>query len=600
MGRAFYVLLTTNSNLIEYNSDFFSMHLKTESYTYDNLDRITGITDNGTLTTYSYDLNGRLVQKNMPGGQTATYSYNYGGMLTDVVYPGKSFYADYYYNGMKASESFDGVYKGYGYDSQGRLTTVFGTNGPDEIFTYDVYGNRLSKTVKEGDNTYSTYSYNYDGNNRLISETKDSGETNEETRSFSYDNRGNLLREIKALSETEEYEKNYTYNILGQLTAYSNGETQTTYEYLYDGLRVNKNSGELYTDYIWNGNNLAYEETLHGRVFYSYDMTGIVSADIYGDKYYYLKDIHGNIASTVNENGVSQETMTYSAFGEMSGNDFPLTSFGYCGEYLDSESGLIYLRNRYYDPSIGRFISEDPARDGLNWYVYCGNNPVGYIDPTGYITEEEQKMYESGQMSQDVYDILMDLTDRYYQAETQAGRDEIHNLAEQFRNNDYKYQDLTNEANSQLWENGQKIYLMRNAGINISTNTIALAGTGLKWYSLVDNDKEWDYKENPAPWMSKEEYFMMYGKLISFADFGNINYGYTGTILGLSPKTLYKGAGYVQSGKINDNANQYYGDSEVDFGNVNKGIEWANGLGYVGIISLPLEVIFGIREAITP
>ncbi len=57
--------------------------------------------------------------------------------------------------------------------------------------------------------------------------------------------------------------------------------------------------------------------------------------------------------------------------------------FRYCGEYYDSETGLIYLRNRYYDSTLGRFISEDPARDGTNWYVYCENNPVGFVDPLG-------------------------------------------------------------------------------------------------------------------------------------------------------------------------------------------------------------------------
>lgn len=57
--------------------------------------------------------------------------------------------------------------------------------------------------------------------------------------------------------------------------------------------------------------------------------------------------------------------------------------FRYCGEYYDAETGLIYLRARYYDTDIGRFISEDPIRDGLNWYVYCGNNPVNRIDPNG-------------------------------------------------------------------------------------------------------------------------------------------------------------------------------------------------------------------------
>ena len=47
---------------------------------------------------------------------------------------------------------------------------------------------------------------------------------------------------------------------------------------------------------------------------------------------------------------------------------------------------MIYLRNRYYDPSLRRFISEDPAKDGLNWYVYCGNNPVNAVDPWGLMS----------------------------------------------------------------------------------------------------------------------------------------------------------------------------------------------------------------------
>ena len=49
---------------------------------------------------------------------------------------------------------------------------------------------------------------------------------------------------------------------------------------------------------------------------------------------------------------------------------------------------MIYLRNRYYDPSIGRFTQEDPAKDGLNWYACCGNDPVNFVDPWGLKTFE--------------------------------------------------------------------------------------------------------------------------------------------------------------------------------------------------------------------
>ena len=67
-----------------------------------------------------------------------------------------------------------------------------------------------------------------------------------------------------------------------------------------------------------------------------------------------------------------------------SGNISHLSPFGYCGEYFDSETGFVYLRNRYYDPNTGRFISQDPIKDGDNWYVYANNNPVMFVDPTGF------------------------------------------------------------------------------------------------------------------------------------------------------------------------------------------------------------------------
>ena len=57
--------------------------------------------------------------------------------------------------------------------------------------------------------------------------------------------------------------------------------------------------------------------------------------------------------------------------------------FRYCGEYFDKESGSIYLRNRYYTPSNGRFITEDPICSGSNWYTYCNGNPVMFLTQRG-------------------------------------------------------------------------------------------------------------------------------------------------------------------------------------------------------------------------
>ena len=71
--------------------------------------------------------------------------------------------------------------------------------------------------------------------------------------------------------------------------------------------------------------------------------------------------------------------------------------FRYCGEYYDTETGFIYLRTRYYDPTLGRFVSVDPAFSGFNWYLYCNANPTFFIDPFGLdakvAVEEISKRY---------------------------------------------------------------------------------------------------------------------------------------------------------------------------------------------------------------
>ena len=95
-----------------------------------------------------------------------------------------------------------------------------------------------------------------------------------------------------------------------------------------------------------------------------------------------MKDTHGSVVGYYNSNGERMTQYEYDAFGNRLKGSDP-DPFGYCGEYYDSESGNIYLRARYYNSTTGRFISEDPAKDGVNWYVYCGGNPVMLVDPWG-------------------------------------------------------------------------------------------------------------------------------------------------------------------------------------------------------------------------
>jgi len=104
--------------------------------------------------------------------------------------------------------------------------------------------------------------------------------------------------------------------------------------------------------------------------------------------------------------GTVTQTYDYDAFGNQKiENPADSNPFRYCGEYYDAETGTIYLRARYYDPSVGRFTRQDPARDGLNWYTYCNNNPIRFYDPTGhyYIVQNG----ESFNLQQDYEQVLL-------------------------------------------------------------------------------------------------------------------------------------------------------------------------------------------------
>ena len=91
--------------------------------------------------------------------------------------------------------------------------------------------------------------------------------------------------------------------------------------------------------------------------------------------------------------GQANVQYSYRAFGEQLGKlGTGEARHTYGGKELDSESQLYYFNARYYDPAIGRFISVDPAQDGINWYVYCNNNPLSFTDPTGLETESLEQL----------------------------------------------------------------------------------------------------------------------------------------------------------------------------------------------------------------
>ena len=130
-----------------------------------------------------------------------------------------------------------------------------------------------------------------------------------------------------------------------------------------------------------------------------YDNTGVVGVKYNDTLYFYRKDAQGNIIAILNSDGAVVARYEYDAWGNHTVTEEEeylslanANPFRYRSYYFDTETGLYYLKSRYYDPELGRFISQDSMEyadpetiNGLNLYAYCGNNPVMYVDPTGRI-----------------------------------------------------------------------------------------------------------------------------------------------------------------------------------------------------------------------
>ena len=117
---------------------------------------------------------------------------------------------------------------------------------------------------------------------------------------------------------------------------------------------------------------------------------------------YYLFDAHGDVLHRLDASGNMLKTYRYDAFGnEIDPEPLDTNPFRYCGEYFDREIGTYYLRARNYDPRIGRFTTEDPARKDLNYYVYGRNNPIKFTDPTGMASRIPLNNYYDSQEYQD-------------------------------------------------------------------------------------------------------------------------------------------------------------------------------------------------------
>ena len=401
------------------------------NYEYDAEMRIVKVLESNTETaSYTYDANGNKTSETQANGVVSTYTYNSANKITNLITKSSNstiseYEYSYYLDGSDAckvrKESGIIETRSYEYDGLKRLTEEAVTTGSSTdtyAYEYDDYGNR-SKMTATGSETYETV-YDYTTNGKytalLQKETKTVDGTSEEIVAnglatspadllttdnsdveeivYTYDANGNQITKT-ADGKTETN----TYDGLNQLIGFTDGETTASYTYDVDGLRLSKTVDGKTTKHVWDGNQQLVADVLDSELYSANCYlrgTNLVATYSYqnGEKSgytYYTQNAHGDVVNLTDSTGEITKSYTYDAFGvEKNIDDTDTNAFRYCGEYYDSESGTIYLRARYYDPSTGRFISRDSYAGknsdplSLNLYTYCHNNPIYFYDQTGH------------------------------------------------------------------------------------------------------------------------------------------------------------------------------------------------------------------------
>ena len=356
----------------------FGKHIRQETQ-YDPMGRILQQIHNRSRREYGYDAAGQLTHIQNRGGQTQ-YRYDPVGRLIAAVTP------DF-------SETFAFDPAGNRLDLSGNKQDHTGqTNSQEKPSLHKVWGNLLKE--------YAGVHYDYDQRGNLIRKTR-----NGETTDYHWNGYNQLIKIENRNGSTE-----YRYDPLGRRTAkIRNGET-TVYHWQEDTLAIESTNGQN-THYLFEPGTfeplaqfqttspIGIEREDKPAEPYSYDPETDPllkmppepqeQSEAQPELVYYQLDHLGTPIAAHNAKGEAVWTAEYEAWGRIRNetvSDDPKVNipFRFQGQYYDEESGLHYNRFRYYDPEIGRFVSQDPIgfAGSDNFYEYAPN-PIVWVDPWG-------------------------------------------------------------------------------------------------------------------------------------------------------------------------------------------------------------------------
>ena len=370
---------------------------------YDDENRPTSLTYSmgaatiGQSTTTIDKLNRTTFSAVKLGSKTFTSEYHFaaGGygtgsvtnLVASITQPGCNCGYGYDDNGNIASATLNGKWTGYTYDALGQLIQVndhsdtrSGENGTTWKYTYDLGGNILKKerfAYADTTTPLETVTYTYGDANWRDKLTAVNGST------IRYDAIGNPLNDGTWT---------YTWQNGRQLQKMQKAGVTAEFVYNADGLCVQKTVNGVVTDYVLHGKNVVHMTSGADELHIFYDAQNRPAVVVYnGTAYAYVKSLQGDIVAILDENGNTVASYGYDAWGaplwctgELAETLGKVQLFRYRGYVFDEETGLYYLRSRYYNPRWGRFVNADGAIIQKNLFAYCSNGPIVGYDPSGF------------------------------------------------------------------------------------------------------------------------------------------------------------------------------------------------------------------------